>query len=602
VVDPGIEHGHPTGTPGVLNLDGEEYDWGFSFLLLDFFAVGSPALSDPDMNTPIDVETDLTLLPVSLDLKGNGGAPVTTKASFDVWNAWEVHFAGAYRCVTFWDQTLLSLYEDPNNFLIEVLQTDKAKARLAGYYGEVCGPDTQDAPLLGVAQKQLYFDGGAGIEASGRTLAGMGLKDGVLIYDPRTYCEASGGCEEHIGWVQVGDIDNPSGCDGYADYTDLSTGMAIGAEYEITVWVGDPYDDHDQGGIWVDWNRDGDFEDEAETIAVEGSPGYGPYTAMITPPMDAVLGDTRMRIRVRWEGVMDPCDETPYGEVEDYTITVAPAGVTGACCVEGECVATTTCEACTAMGGWWFEGEACSGEPPFQCPCEHALWHNGEPNLGPGIGLTCERDISNGLESWVVDDVMFEESVVVQDLHWWASADEGFGFMNSDDIIILTDAGGMPGDVVVELWDVYGIHHDTCRDAGSRDVYHHSIDGLEIPLPAGTYWFGMRPVDSGGGQSFHLTAVANGTNECYFKSEGFGYPDWTPSHEAFGVSYEIAFCVTGAEQASCPADFDGDGDVDTADLLHLLACWGTDCGDVDGDGDTDTADLLALLGAWGECP
>jgi predicted outer membrane repeat protein len=52
----------------------------------------------------------------------------------------------------------------------------------------------------------------------------------------------------------------------------------------------------------------------------------------------------------------------------------------------------------------------------------------------------------------------------------------------------------------------------------------------------------------------------------------------------------------------CPADFDGDGDVDTADLLFLLGAWGTSDGDVDGDGDTDTADLLALLAAWGECP
>jgi len=52
----------------------------------------------------------------------------------------------------------------------------------------------------------------------------------------------------------------------------------------------------------------------------------------------------------------------------------------------------------------------------------------------------------------------------------------------------------------------------------------------------------------------------------------------------------------------CPTDFDGDGEVDTADLLHLLAGWGTPDGDVDGDDDTDTADLLALLGAWGECP
>jgi len=53
--------------------------------------------------------------------------------------------------------------------------------------------------------------------------------------------------------------------------------------------------------------------------------------------------------------------------------------------------------------------------------------------------------------------------------------------------------------------------------------------------------------------------------------------------------------------AACPADFDHDGDVDTSDLLHLLGCWGTPCGDVDSDGDTDVDDLLALLAAWGVC-
>jgi len=55
-------------------------------------------------------------------------------------------------------------------------------------------------------------------------------------------------------------------------------------------------------------------------------------------------------------------------------------------------------------------------------------------------------------------------------------------------------------------------------------------------------------------------------------------------------------------EAGCPADFDGDSDVDTADLLFLLAAWGTADGDVDGDNDTDTADLLTLLAAWGSCP
>jgi hypothetical protein len=56
------------------------------------------------------------------------------------------------------------------------------------------------------------------------------------------------------------------------------------------------------------------------------------------------------------------------------------------------------------------------------------------------------------------------------------------------------------------------------------------------------------------------------------------------------------------DECECLADFDGDHDVDTADLLYLLGAWGTPDGDVDFDGDTDTADLLALLAAWGECP
>jgi len=63
-----------------------------------------------------------------------------------------------------------------------------------------------------------------------------------------------------------------------------------------------------------------------------------------------------------------------------------------------------------------------------------------------------------------------------------------------------------------------------------------------------------------------------------------------------------ALNLSNPSGSPCPADFDADGDIDTADLLFLLGSWGTPAGDIDGDGDTDTADLLALLGNWGECP
>ena len=55
----------------------------------------------------------------------------------------------------------------------------------------------------------------------------------------------------------------------------------------------------------------------------------------------------------------------------------------------------------------------------------------------------------------------------------------------------------------------------------------------------------------------------------------------------------------------CEADLNDDGMVGIADLLALLAAWGTDPGgppDFDGNGDVGISDLLFLLAAWGPCP
>ena len=78
-------------------------------------------------------------------------------------------------------------------------------------------------------------------------------------------------------------------------------------------------------GIWVDWNRDNDFDDTYETISVTGSPGPGSYTATIDPPASATTGDCIMRIRITYNKTPEPCGYDSFGEVEDYTITVAPS-------------------------------------------------------------------------------------------------------------------------------------------------------------------------------------------------------------------------------------------------------------------------------------
>lgn len=54
----------------------------------------------------------------------------------------------------------------------------------------------------------------------------------------------------------------------------------------------------------------------------------------------------------------------------------------------------------------------------------------------------------------------------------------------------------------------------------------------------------------------------------------------------------------------CPWDLNGDGSVGAADLLSLLADWGTDPDeppDFDCNGDVGTSDLLTLLSHWGDC-
>ncbi|HUT29102.1 MAG TPA: GEVED domain-containing protein [Sedimentisphaerales bacterium] len=146
---------------------------------------------------------------------------------------------------------------------------------------------------------------------------------------PPEYCDARGDCTyEYIEDVVVGTINNTdNGCMRYSDYTSMSTSMEVGTGYPITVVNGLP-DPDNQCGIWVDWNADMDFEDAEETISVSGTPGGGPYTATITPPADANLGDTRMRIRIMYTGDVLPCGND-YGEVEDYTVIVTKTGLVG---------------------------------------------------------------------------------------------------------------------------------------------------------------------------------------------------------------------------------------------------------------------------------
>lgn len=154
------------------------------------------------------------------------------------------------------------------------------------------------------------------------------------------------------------------------------------------------------------------------------------------------------------------------------------------------------------------------------------------------------------------------------------------------------DAGGtlfaQPGASPGPQWEALAINHwyrsSTTFDLNSNRIIHISILDLTTGECAT-----FEPVD------WYLEGGAGG-----------GMPD--PSgFRFFAGSTSVpgnTLAFDNTTITSCPIDLNGDGDVGVADLLELLAAWGTNpCGppDFDGDGDVGVSDLLVLLANWGPC-
>ena len=93
-------------------------------------------------------------------------------------------------------------------------------------------------------------------------------------------------------------------------------------------------------------------------------------------------------------------------------------------------------------------------------------------------------------------------------------------------------------------------------------------------------------------QTHYIDAYSGCTFE--FRDDGLGFIVSPHAHVDGITVVDLEFC---------PGDVDGNGAVNTSDLLALLGAWGSAGGpaDVNFDGIVNTADLLILLGNWGAC-
>lgn len=149
---------------------------------------------------------------------------------------------------------------------------------------------------------------------------------------------SSATCDEFINNVNLNTINNTSTCStgGYANYTTTTTTLAKGSSYSLTVIPGTPgqtnsaYND-DEIAAWIDFNNNNSFNDPGEQVGYVLVAAGWSNVFNFTVPTSATLGNVRMRVRISYspDGAIDPCGQSTYGEVEDYTINItASSGLT----------------------------------------------------------------------------------------------------------------------------------------------------------------------------------------------------------------------------------------------------------------------------------
>ncbi|MDX1830131.1 MAG: GEVED domain-containing protein [Lutibacter sp.] len=169
--------------------------------------------------------------------------------------------------------------------------------------------------------------------ASDTYVTDVGVAFDNIIIKSDKYCSSYGssmdGYKTGIRLVNFNTIDNatPIEDNDYSDFTSISTTVLKGSSYDLTVKVNTDGNYAVGAVVWIDWNQDGDFNDNGEEFNVgyavnvsNGNTSLSPYN--ITIPTTANTGPTRMRVSAKFNYYPLSCETEFDGEVEDYTVNL----------------------------------------------------------------------------------------------------------------------------------------------------------------------------------------------------------------------------------------------------------------------------------------
>jgi len=144
-----------------------------------------------------------------------------------------------------------------------------------------------------------------------------------------TYCASLGltTSDEWIQTINIAGTNNNSGNNGgYEDFTAITFNLTSGGTASLTLtpgFSGSTYPEY--FSIWVDHNKDLDFTDAGENVYNSAAVTAAVSGSFSVPA--GLTGTTRLRITMKYNALATSCETFDYGEVEDYTASFTPAGI-----------------------------------------------------------------------------------------------------------------------------------------------------------------------------------------------------------------------------------------------------------------------------------
>ena len=172
---------------------------------------------------------------------------------------------------------------------------------------------------------------------------------------------------------------------------------------------------------------------------------------------------------------------------------------------------------------------------------------------------------------------------------------------NTAGVFFNSDLDGGPTRLISPAYNLSGASDPVLSYARWFSVNNNDEDRLvvEASSDGGSTWTLLESVASTGANwvvpSFHLKDYIALTNNVKVRFSDSDNPDNSVNEAAID-----AFLIQEVDCGGCIADFNGDGNVNTQDVLAFLNAWnaGDSRADINGDGSVNTQDVLAYLNLW----